>query len=138
MKKWILRKQVQTSVNYPIQNVMQSWSCLNQELSQENSSPAKKDRLERAKSYWKRSKIYHFSLCETHNFYRRLTMLADILKDLELSSKKLRPVNRSIYIITVYICMERELLFDEIPNNTVTEKPRKKSPKNWTSYMETI
>ena len=68
-----------------MQSVMQSRLCLNQELSQENSSAAKKDRLEYTKSYWKGFEI---SSSGTHSFLRWLTMVADIFKDFEPPCKK--------------------------------------------------
>ena len=71
-----------------MQSVMQSRLCLNQELSQENSSAAKKERLEYTKSYWKGFEIYGFSSSGTHSFLRRLTMVADIFKDFEPPCKK--------------------------------------------------
>ena len=92
-KKIILRKQqVQTSVNYAMESVMQPCSCLHQELSQGvKFSAARKDRLEYVESYWKVSKIYSSSLFGNQNIFRRPTMLSEIFKDFELPSKKFLP-----------------------------------------------
>ena len=71
-----------------MQRVMLSCSCLNQELSRENSSAAKKDRLEYVKSHWKGSNIYRFSRSVTQNFLHLSTMVTDISADFEPPSKK--------------------------------------------------
>ena len=74
---FILRKQqVQTSVNCPMQSVVPSYSCLSQELCQgEDSSAAKKDRLEYVKSHWKWSEIYRFSRSATQNQPKNLLVV---------------------------------------------------------------
>ena len=71
-----------------MQRVMLSCSCLSQELSRENSSAAKKDRLEYVKSHWKGSNIYRFSRSVTQNFLHLSTMVTDISADFEPPSKK--------------------------------------------------
>ena len=78
---------IQTSVNSPMQSVMLCCSCLNQELSQGNSSAAKKDRLEYIKFHQKGSKIYRFSHSATQHFLGQATIVANIFEDFETSQK---------------------------------------------------
>ena len=54
----------------------------------ENSSGAKKDRLEHVKSHWKGSEIYRFSRCAIQIFLSPPTMVVDIFQDLKPLFKK--------------------------------------------------
>ena len=54
----------------------------------ENSSDAKKDRLEYVKSYWKVFEIYRFSRSGTQNVLCWPTMVANIFEHFEPPSKK--------------------------------------------------
>ena len=71
-----------------MQSVTLSCWCLYQELSRENSSAAKKDRLQYVKSHWKRSEVYRFTRSATQNFLQWPTMVTHISGDFQPLSKK--------------------------------------------------